>query len=63
MSIDHWSSHDLHLLWKSQFTQVAIFPQDSLIPVMVLFSQISSVCLLPTPLADQWDHLQFTHDC
>lgn len=50
MSIDHWSSHDLHLLWKSQFTQVAIFPQDSLIPVMVLFSQISSVCLLPIPL-------------
>ena len=52
MSVDHWSFHDLYLF----------SPQESLIPFMVLFSQIFSVSVLSIPLTDQWDYLQFTHD-
>ena len=38
MSVDHWSFHDLYLL----------FPQESLIPFMVLFSQIFSASVSGT---------------
>lgn len=49
MSRDHWSLDDLQLLWKN-----SLCPSGHLLSRILdpshMFSQTSSVCILPTPL-------------